>query len=238
MEKCINWIKKQLRRARNCILFICENYIFSVYVRTVRRIHRWKRNRRLKNEKFTIISNNCAGGIIYHELNHKFMSPTINLWFSDNDYFEFLNNLDFYTHTAPEEVFINGIDYPVGKIRRDEHEIIIYFMHYESFSEACKKWMERAPRINMNNLYVIFNQAEYVTHDSEWIRRFRELKYEHKVMLTNCEQEIVSHDIRHMPVYESLNHPGVIFEYKSSFSSCRWLDDFDYVSFLNQKNPL
>lgn len=36
---------------------------------------------KLKNENFTIISNNCIAGVLYKDLNKKFNSPTINLYF-------------------------------------------------------------------------------------------------------------------------------------------------------------
>lgn len=50
----------------------------------------------LRNHDFTIISSNCVGGIIYHELGERFLSPTINLWFEPNDFLKFASNFDFY----------------------------------------------------------------------------------------------------------------------------------------------
>ena len=34
---------------------------------------------------FTLISSNCNGGIIYHDFKKQFLSPTINLYFEDNE---------------------------------------------------------------------------------------------------------------------------------------------------------
>ena len=48
---------------------------------------------RLHNSNFTIISNNCAGGIMYHDLGERFNSPTVNLMFYASDFFTFLENL-------------------------------------------------------------------------------------------------------------------------------------------------
>ena len=46
-----------------------------------------KKNRSLlKNRDITIISANCVGGVIYHDLGLAFNSPTINLFFSASDY--------------------------------------------------------------------------------------------------------------------------------------------------------
>jgi uncharacterized protein (DUF1919 family) len=35
---------------------------------------------RLTNKEVTIFSSNCIGGVIYHDLGLRFMSPTINLF--------------------------------------------------------------------------------------------------------------------------------------------------------------
>lgn len=47
----------------------------------------------LHNSNFTIISNNCVGGIMYHDLGERFNSPTVNLMFHISDFFTFLENL-------------------------------------------------------------------------------------------------------------------------------------------------
>ena len=59
-------------------------------------LHEWdwykkRKRRRLKNTDFTIISSNCVGTIIYHDMGLPFLTPTINL--TDTfDYITFLNN--------------------------------------------------------------------------------------------------------------------------------------------------
>lgn len=50
----------------------------------------------LKNRDFSIICSNCVGGVIYHELNLPFLSPTINLFIKPSDYIKFVSNLNFY----------------------------------------------------------------------------------------------------------------------------------------------
>lgn len=52
-----------------------------------------KDRRRLSNKNFTILSTNCIGGVMYHNLNLKFLSPTINLWISPHDYIKILKVL-------------------------------------------------------------------------------------------------------------------------------------------------
>lgn len=227
--------KNFLTRVRNGMMYALD-LIIGRCMPKVRKYYQTQKAKRLENANPTIISNNCTAGIIYHDLGLQFRSPTVNLWFSDDDYFEFLDNLDFYVRAVPEETVVDGINYPVGKVRRGEHEILIYFMHYDSFDEACKKWTVRAERMDWKNMYVIFNHPGFVDKDSNSVKRFLNLKYDHKVMLTNCGKGTSGTEILHMPVYEKYSHPGVILEYKSWCSIKRWLDDFDYVSFLNQRS--
>lgn len=61
------------------------------------------RKRKLKNKDFTIISNNCCGGLIYRTLGIKYNSPTVNSWISRKDFFVFCNNLKEYFSYELEE---------------------------------------------------------------------------------------------------------------------------------------
>ena len=47
---------------------------------------RFKRLNRDGLRPVSIISNNCLGGMFYHDLNFQFKSPTINLFFANNSY--------------------------------------------------------------------------------------------------------------------------------------------------------
>ena len=75
-----------------------KNIIAIIYYQTcdklgraVRRIIRNKiERRRLINTNFTIISQNCIGSIMYHDLGQKFLSPTINMLFEPSDFVKFL----------------------------------------------------------------------------------------------------------------------------------------------------
>ncbi len=69
----------------------------SKYYRTfLRRKLNAENRKRLKNKNFTVLSNNCVGGVILHELGERFNSPTVNLFFKAEDYLKFLENLDYY----------------------------------------------------------------------------------------------------------------------------------------------
>src|SRR5574344_971827 len=93
----------------------------------------------LKNENFSIISANCVGGVFYHDMNMRFLSPTVNLFFYPEDFIKYVNNLQAYNELTPDISFDEKLGYPVGKL----NDIKIYFMHYKSCEEALCKWEER-----------------------------------------------------------------------------------------------
>ena len=86
------------------ITMYTEN-IKAIYRKALRyRLNKENRNRLVfdRENPFSIISSNCVGGVILHELGLKFNTPTINLFFVPRDYLEFIQNLKYYT---TEEAF-------------------------------------------------------------------------------------------------------------------------------------
>lgn len=89
------------------------------------------RKKQLKNTDFTIISNNCWGGMIYESYNLPKESPTVGLFFMADDYIKFLTYLKEYLAAdlhfiKPENSRWKNVDaikddkrfgsYPVGKL--------------------------------------------------------------------------------------------------------------------------
>ena len=52
---------------------------------------------RLENENFSIISSNCIGGILCHDLNVPYNSPTVNMFFVAADFVKFCSRIPHYT---------------------------------------------------------------------------------------------------------------------------------------------
>lgn len=201
----------------------------SKYYRAVLRSNLNEKNRkRLTNKDFSILCNNCVGGVILHELGERFNSPTVNLFFNTEDYIKFLENLDYYLQQSLVEIQSDQ-GYPVGKI----DDITIYFMHYSTFDEAKRIWEKRTLRINKNNLYVILVQQNSCTEDL--LKRFENLSYEHKVALTAKPMQNIECSY-HIPGSEQPNGDVMdLCQYKGKFTGRRWIDDFDYVGFLNKQ---
>lgn len=199
------------------------------------KIYLWWKRKRLKNHNFSIISKNCIGGVMSHDLGERFNSPTVNLWFNPEDFFVFVSDLDYYLNCEIKEAFEDGINYPVGRMYNGDQYITVYFMHYHSFPEAIEKWKERSKRVRKDNLFVVFEYpAINATREEqeEVKRKFDAIPCENKIMITK-RSELTGKNIVHMRFYDETHYSGKILSRKNRLSVKRFLDDYDYVSFLN-----
>ena len=150
--------------------------------RRILRMHMDKEyQRKIKNKDCSIISMNCVGGVVSHELGLRFNSPTVNLWFTPKEFIKFLSQLEHYLYDCKIEMDEKNSEkygYPVGKLE----DIHVYFTHYETFEQAKQKWIERLKRLNMDNLYIIMVQKDGCTERD--ICSFDSLKFKHKVIFT------------------------------------------------------
>ncbi len=111
---------------------------------------------RLKESRVTIISRNCWAGLCYHRLGLPFLSPTINLFFKDDDFNKFAMDLEGYLSCPLTFDGIRydgkiGREYPVGKLE----DVYVHFNHYTDFEEAKLAWERRKALVNMENVLVI-----------------------------------------------------------------------------------
>lgn len=167
-------------------------------------------------------------GVISHELGLRFNSPTVNLFFKPSDYLKFITDLHRYCEIELVEMLDQDKPYPVGKL----DDITVYFMHYDNFKEAKKQWDVRKKRINYENLFFMMIQRDGCTYQD--IQQFDNLKYKNKVVFTSKPMPEINSSfyIKGSIVNDEVND---ICGYKSKFSGKRWIDDFDYVSFLNEE---
>ena len=131
------------------------------YRNRIRR-ERWLKQLRKKNgnHSFSLITNDCVGGVISHDLGEQFRSPTVNLWIPNAHFLEFAQNLKYYLSCEIRETPDEDKPYPVGTIipKDDQHiPIQVNFMHYRSFDEGYAKWKERSARVDYDRLYFIWH---------------------------------------------------------------------------------
>lgn len=112
-------------------------------------------------EGLSIISQNCIGGVIYHDLGAQFLSPTVNTFIPEPDFVKLARNLRYYME---QELVMRWEEtYPVGMLA----DVQIHFMHYATCAEAKESWERRKKRINYDRVLVLatdrdgFDEAVY-----------------------------------------------------------------------------
>lgn len=138
------------------------------------------RRKKLTNTDFSIISNNCWGGICSEYFGLKKNSPTVGMYFFAEDYIKFLSNLKKYVSMdirmipasqskhANELMRRGQMNIPIGVI---DNDIEVVFLHYKDPEIAKSKWMKRKERINWDNLIIKFSYMnecnDFMIHEFE-----------------------------------------------------------------------
>ena len=151
---------------------------------------------RVTNRNFTIISNDCFGGMAYEELGLRYESPFVGLFVPPEDYVRLLRNLKpaceqpirFKERSRHERINvwrqdIIHRDYPIGVVGDD---VEVHFLHYANREAAEAKWTRRAQRIHWDNLFV-----KICWHAEEgmisWLREFDAMPFARKLSLVPHE---------------------------------------------------
>lgn len=214
-------IKKLIRFWKNTKLFSWIDACVSNYFR-----------RGLKNDNFTILCSNCIGGIIYHRLGKRFLTPTINMWMLQPDFAEFCLHLDYYL--VQELIFIaSDYNYPVAQIvgnGKDIPAITLFFNHAENPEEACEKWTERKQRIVRDNMFLMLYNLDGIT--VEKIKQLENVPCRNRVVFTPTPIPEIDWSVYIKPVMSHLD-PYNYLE-KDVFGVRYFEKKFDFVSFLNK----
>ena len=181
--------------------------------------------RKLTNQGMTVISANCVGAFILHDLHQPFNSPFVNLYLSPQDFLRYLQNMDFYL-TQPLTFVKTEKSYPVGKLA----DLEIHFMHYHSEQEANEKWQLRTSRMNLDNLFIIMTDRDGVTEKD--IQLFDQLPFKNKVIFTHKPYPAFK-SAYYIKGFEKQNQVGDLFEF-SGWNGKKYYDQFDYVKWFNQ----
>lgn len=178
----------------------------------------------------SILSCNCTGGILSHDLGLQFLSPTVNLFMRAEDFIKFCEHLrgyleiDAFVECTDPEV-IGNRTYPIGYLG----DLTVFFVHYHSLEEAQEKWNQRKKRINFDNIVILNTDREGMTEELK--DRFEALSYK-KVMFTHLPDD--KHEsCFYIRGYETEPSVGIITDH-SSWDGTRPVDQFDYITFINQ----
>lgn len=202
------------------------NKLTDLIVRAEHKLYILRKRARLKNKDISILSSNCNGAFISHDMGCRFNSPTVDLYFQCEDFLRFIKNPEKYLEAEPIKIYEDGIDFPVGQLL----DIKLYFMHYKSFEEAKNKWVERAGRVNLNNVMIMMTDKNGCTY--EQLKEFDQLPYPRKIVFT-CKLYPEFKSAVYIPGFEEQGEVGILSDWKPQFWRRRWLDDFDYVRIMN-----
>ena len=184
--------------------------------------------RRLTNSGFTIIAPNCYAGIMYHRLGLQFLSPTINCYFPyRKQYLEFCRRLSDYLSKDIIIAFDERFNCPVG----DLDGIMIVFNHYKSVEEALSAWNKRKQRVNLDKLYIIFDDIDDIEYDD--LVEFNKISSSGKVIFTAKKYEYIENTVL-LSEYASSGELEHYLMFKNKYTGKYPSDkDFDFVSWLN-----
>ena len=224
--------KTSLNIAKESNVFVLpyiSKRIFSGLKSNLRQRYQISRNRRkLKNIDFTIISNNCWGGIISEKYGLRKNSPTCGLLINGEDYIKFCRNLKYYISLKldffPFEDSKYGYLYPNQKFPVAKlGDIEVYFMHYANEDIAADKWYRRCKRINWNNIVYKISQKE--TFTKELIQEFMDLELDNKLCFCydNIENAIIIPELKDLKSDET-----------SLFQ--KYFDEAIYLNKIKKKN--
>ncbi len=147
----------------------------------------------LKNKTFTIISNNCWGGVMTRDFGLSYRSPTCGTFFFAKEYLAFCSDLRASMNAELQQIDVTQSKYKEQLLARYGTNVIVgkvldaevVLLHYDSFEEAKLKWDRRKARVNWDNLVVKFNDQNLFEEEDYYA--FERLPYPNKLFFTANE---------------------------------------------------
>lgn len=174
-----------------------------------------------------LITSNCIGGLLYHDIGKPFTSPTINLIIRDKDFVDFCENLEYYMKSEPvfEETSPQG--YPVANL----NGILIYGVHYPDFETLKKQWLRRSQRfLEHPEQEILVMTCDTFINTDELIERFHKLPYR-KVCYTK-RKDIPYEEFVYVPGFENAEELGDLTRYADWRGTRIFEKYFDCVKWL------
>lgn len=196
--------------------------------------------KRNQNYDFTLISQNCVGGVIYSDLGLPFYSPTINLFIEDENFVKLAEHPEYYFSIKAEPLmdkFIDPVDSSISYPKILVGDIEICCLHYADCQDAIDAWERRRKRVNLDNIYVIGNSWN-LHGDLKLIERLSNVDYPTKIFVLPGEAIsdkciVLQEDFWHLDergiVRPNITDliPGDSYKYFERM--------FDFVGWLNQR---
>ncbi len=181
--------------------------------------------RKLKNHEFSLITPNCLGGVLCHDLSEQFRSPTVNLTIPE--YLKFVMNLEHYLAVPITAAGKNSNGHPMGRI----DDILVFGVHYSSEEELIESWEKRKMRVRLDRVFLMATN-EYIRTEKER-ELFSCLPYP-KVLYTSRQEDLYPFEC-YCPGFEKEGQVGDLLRYTGLFGIRKFEKYFDCVAWLNQE---
>ena len=207
----------------------------SFFMKPFRDIHENNLRKRLKHRQFTLISQNCMGGVIYNMLGLQSQSPTVNMFIRGESFVRLASN--------PRKYMQEMEPFPINEKHEEEgfwpHPVIgigdirLNCLHYDNCQEAIDSWKRRCERIDFSRILVMANDWD-LNYDEALIKGILELpcpkvlfstRVKDKDDIVYCTEKVWTKRGR------SINMP-VLTEYKYGYKRC-FEYIFDVVDWIN-----
>ncbi len=183
-----------------------------------------------RNCNVRILSSNCIGGLLYHDMGKSFDSPTINCTVFGMDFIEMCKNPEKYFGTVPALVGKHEQGYPIA----DVNGLKVNCVHYKTIDDFNDKWLRRCERFLENvdeEIVVISCDAQIRT--AEEIEAFHNLPYRKVCFTVNPKPEYP--EFVYVPGYDGQESVGDLTRYTDITGRRVFQKHFDFVRFLNNK---
>lgn len=162
-------------------------------------------------EGISIISQNCIGGMIYHDLRRQNLSPTINLYFMADDFMRFVKDLPYYLSLEPQIKW--GETFPVGVL----DDIHIYFRHYKTCSGALDAWNRRKTRMRYDKIVVLCSDRYEFSDNS--FEMWKTIKY--PKLLFTCKKKYADDSAVYFKQYSGEEYVPDLIPYREFYKDDR-----------------
>ena len=205
-----------------------DSRLKKIYFRLIGEI---KKNK-LKVDDFTIISNNCFGGVFYRNNHLQYNSPTCGLAMMADDYIKFIYNMKHYLEIDEiREINIEESKYKdhlmktkyagvIGKL----DDIELMFVHYGTIREAEEKWNRRKKRINYERIIYKFNDQNLCKYSN--LKAFDDFKAKNKICFTAKKyDELNTIQLKKFEKYEYVLSDTRPKDYSKYFDIYKYIND-------------
>lgn len=191
-----------------------------------------KMQENLQNHTPSFLCPNCIGGILFHDLGQKFMSPTVNLSINQKEFVDFILHYDEYINGTFEFFQHESLSCPCAYLSYAEgKKITVIFTHYKTEEYAVKKWNDRAKRINKDNLFIFLEERDGLNEND--IKSLAGIHAKGLVVFTAHPYENIPYCV-YIPKYAAEGEVGNILK-KSYINGAREYEKyFDFVKWFNE----